>query len=203
MLPQAHTAAHEPVRSPARLPALVLPSPPHAARHVETGEPLPDELFDKLLASRRFMAAAGMLRQLFIGGLDLRIHQMAVDAQEQPANVAGRAYDIQRELAKTHTIIPPVPEDRFLHSFLHIFAGPYDAGYYSYKWAEVMAADAFGAFEEAGLDDDAAVRRVGGSFRDTILARGGGEHPSEVFRAFRGRDPSIEPLLQMYGLGGQ
>lgn len=168
-----------------------------------TGEPIPDELFDKLQASRRFMAAAGMLRQLYIGGLDMRIHKMPVDAEEQSTDVGGRAHAIKRELVKTHTIIPPLSEDCFLHAFLHIFAGPYDAGYYSYKWAEVMAADAFGAFEEAGLDDDAAVRRVGDNFRATVLGRGGGEHPGEVFRAFRGREPSIEPLLQMYGLGAQ
>ena len=98
------------------------------------------------------------------------------------------------------TVMPPLPEDRFLCGFSHIFAGGYAAGYYSYKWAEVLSADAFAAFEEAGLDDEEAVREVGRRFRDTVLALGGGTHPSEVFRMFRGRDPSPEPLLRHSGL---
>jgi len=96
----------------------------------------------------------------------------------------------------------PLDEDRFLCSFSHIFAGGYAAGYYSYKWAEILSCDAYGAFEEAGArsDDPAAVARVGRKFRDTILARGGGQHPLQVFEEFRGRKPSMEPLLTQYGL---
>ena len=91
-------------------------------------------------------------------------------------------------------------EDRFLCSFGHIFAGGYSAGYYSYKWAEVMSADAFAAFEEAGLDDEKAVMETGRRFRETVLSMGGGKHPSEVFKAFRGRDPSPDALLRHSGL---
>ncbi|MBT4140983.1 MAG: M3 family peptidase, partial [Candidatus Latescibacteria bacterium] len=89
-----------------------------------------------------------------------------------------------------------LPEDRFLCSFSHIFAGGYAAGYYSYKWSEVLSADAFGAFEEAGLDNDEAVAETGRRFRDTILSLGGGRHPMDVYRDFRGREPSTEALLR-------
>ncbi|MFO1094279.1 MAG: M3 family metallopeptidase [Planctomycetaceae bacterium] len=93
-----------------------------------------------------------------------------------------------------------LPDSRSLCSFQHIFSGGYAAGYYSYKWAEVLSADAFGAFEEAGLDNEAAVRTVGRRFRDTVLALGGGRHPMDVFRDFRGRDPDPQALLRQYGL---
>ena len=93
-----------------------------------------------------------------------------------------------------------MPEDRFLNAFTHIFAGGYAAGYYGYKWSEVMSADVFGAFEEAGLGDEAAVRRVGRAYRETVLALGGGVDPMEVFRRFRGRAPSVEALLRQTGL---
>ena len=93
-----------------------------------------------------------------------------------------------------------VPEDRFLNAFTHIFAGGYAAGYYGYKWSEVMSADVFGAFEEAGLDDEEAVRRVGRRYRETFLALGGSVDPMEVFRRFRGRAPSPEALLRQTGL---
>jgi oligopeptidase A len=98
---------------------------------------------------------------------------------------------------------PYLPEDRNLCSFSHIFAGGYAAGYYSYKWSEVMSADAFGAFEEAGLDDEVAVQRTGKRYRDTILALGGGTHPLEVFEKFRGRAPTIDALLRNTGLAKQ
>ncbi|MFP3434925.1 M3 family metallopeptidase, partial [Paraburkholderia sp. SIMBA_061] len=88
----------------------------------------------------------------------------------------------------------------FLCSFGHIFAGGYAAGYYSYKWAEVLSADAFAAFEEAGLDDDMALAKVGKQFRDTVLALGGSLHPMSVFKEFRGREPQTEPLLRHSGL---
>jgi oligopeptidase A len=93
-----------------------------------------------------------------------------------------------------------LPEDAFLCSFGHIFAGGYSAGYYSYKWAEVLSADAFAAFEEAGLDNDAAIRTTGRRFRDTVLALGGSQHPMDIFKAFRGREPSTEALLRHSGL---
>ena len=98
------------------------------------------------------------------------------------------------------SVIQPLQEDRFLCGFGHIFAGGYAAGYYSYKWAEVLSADAYAAFEEVGLENEAAIKEVGLRFRDTVLALGGGTHPSEVFKQFRGRDPSPEALLRHSGL---
>src|SRR5690606_8973529 len=100
------------------------------------------------------------------------------------------------------SVLPMFEDDRFLCSFSHIFAGGYAAGYYSYKWAEVLSADAFAAFTEAGLDDEAAVQQTGRRFRDTILAQGGSRHPMEIFREFRGRDPRPDALLQQNGLLG-
>jgi oligopeptidase A len=97
-------------------------------------------------------------------------------------------------------VLAPLPEDRFLCSFTHIFSGGYAAGYYSYKWAEVLSADAFSAFEEAGLEDPRAVAATGRRFRDTVLALGGSRHPMEVFKAFRGREPSTAALLRQAGL---
>ena len=96
--------------------------------------------------------------------------------------------------------LPIIPEDRFLNGFAHIFAGGYAAGYYGYKWSEVMSADVFGAFEEAGLSDEDAVRRVGRRSRDTFLALGGSIDPMEVFRLFRGRAPTIDAVLRQTGL---
>jgi oligopeptidase A len=103
-------------------------------------------------------------------------------------------------VAERTTVLAPLPEDRFLCSFGHIFAGGYAAGYYSYKWAEVLSADAFAAFEEAGLEDRDAVAKTGRRFRDTVLALGGGASPMEVFEAFRGRKPSPNALLRHSGL---
>ena len=107
---------------------------------------------------------------------------------------------MRQRIAKTTTVLPPLPEDAFLCSFGHIFAGGYAAGYYSYKWAEVLSADAFGAFEEAGLDNLQALTETGKRFRDTVLALGGSQHPMDVFKSFRGREPSTEPLLRHSGL---
>lgn len=105
-----------------------------------------------------------------------------------------------KKIAKEFSVIPPLDDDRFLCAFGHIFAGGYSAGYYSYKWAEVLSADAFAAFEEVGLENEDKVREVGRRFRDTILSLGGGKHPSKVFRAFRGRDPTPDALLRHSGL---
>jgi oligopeptidase A len=96
--------------------------------------------------------------------------------------------------------MPPLPEDAFLCAFSHIFAGGYAAGYYSYKWAEVLSADAFAAFEDAGLDNETAVATTGRRYRDTVLALGGSQHPMEVFKAFRGREPSTVALIRHSGL---
>jgi oligopeptidase A len=163
-------------------------------RHVDTGEPLPDELFAKISGARTFRAGSDMLRQLYFALTDLELHhRFDPDGAETP-------FDVQRRVAARTTVLPPLPEDRFLCSFSHIFAGGYAAGYYSYKWAEVLSADAFAAFEEAGLDDVAAVAATGRRFRDTVLALGGSRHPLEVFVAFRGRPPRTDALLRHAGL---
>ncbi|HUG91519.1 MAG TPA: M3 family metallopeptidase, partial [Planctomycetaceae bacterium] len=109
-------------------------------------------------------------------------------------------FEVERRIYRVTSLLPPLEDDRSLCGFLHIFAGGYAAGYYSYKWAEVLSADAFSAFEEAGLDDEPAIAATGRRFRDTVLALGGGRHPLDVFRDFRGRDPQPEALLRHSGL---
>lgn len=164
------------------------------AKHYETGETLPEEYYQKLLAARTYMSGSAMLRQLHFSFLDLELHhRYDPQGSETPQQVRDR-------LAKTTTVIPPLPEDQFMCSFGHIFAGGYAAGYYSYKWAEVLSADAFSAFEEAGLDDPTAIAKVGQKFAETVLGLGGSVHPMEVFKAFRGREPKTEALLRHSGL---
>lgn len=160
--------------------------------HYESGETLPQVLFEKIIAAKNYMAASQMLRQLYFSLLDIELHE------KYDGSVSVR--DIQKRIAADYTVLPPLPEDAFLCSFGHIFAGGYAAGYYSYKWAEVLSADAFAAFEEAGLTNESAVRELGKKYRDTVLALGGSRHPLEVYRAFRGRDASIEALLRHNGL---
>lgn len=164
------------------------------AKHFETGEPLPEAEYQKLLKARNYLTASGLLRQIHFSLLDLELHH-----RYQPGG-SETIRQVRDRLAQTTTILPPLPEDAFLCSFGHIFAGGYAAGYYSYKWAEVLSADAFAAFEEAGLDDEVAVVETGKRFRDTVLALGGSVHPMEVFKTFRGREPKTEPLLQHSGL---
>ena len=164
------------------------------AKHYQTGETLPEHYYQKLLAARNYMSGSGMLRQINLSLLDLELHH-----RYQPNGTESIA-DIRNRLAKTTTVLTPLPEDAFLCSFGHIFAGGYAAGYYSYKWAEVLSADAFAAFEEAGLDNENAVMEIGKRFRDTVLALGGSVHPMEVFKSFRGREPQTEPLLRHNGL---
>jgi oligopeptidase A len=169
------------------------------SQHVETGEQLPDALFDKITAARTFRAGSQMLRQIYFSEMDLALHRRVGVG----AGAGESVFDIQRRIAKQTTVLAPLPEDRFLCSFGHIFAGGYAAGYYSYKWAEVLSADAFSAFEEAGLEDARAVSETGRRFRETVLALGGGTPPMEVFEAFRGRPPSPEALLRHSGLAAQ
>jgi oligopeptidase A len=163
------------------------------ARHWQTGEHLPDRLFDKIKAAKQYRAGSMTLRQLSLARTDLLLHHRGTVADPQA---------VYREVMRNHAVIQPIAEDRMLCGFAHIFAGGYSAGYYSYKWAEVLSADAFAAFEEAGLDNAAQVAATGRRFRDTVLARGGGAHPMEVFRAFRGREPSTAALLRHSGLAG-
>ena len=164
------------------------------AIHHLTGETLPAPLFAKLKAARTFRAGSAMLRQLQFGMTDLALH--ARDASHRDES----PFAVERAIVARTSLLPPLPESRFLCSFSHIFAGGYAAGYYSYKWAEVLSADAFAAFEEAGLDDADAVATTGRRYRATILAQGGSRHPLEIFRDFRGRDPRPDALLRHHGL---
>jgi oligopeptidase A len=164
------------------------------SRHAETGEPLPDALFDKLVAAKNYRAATAMCRQLFFAAIDMDLYARYPKPEWPDADA------VKRQNAVAYLPTPLLPEDRFLCSFTHIFGGGYAAGYYSYKWSEVLSADAFAAFEEAGLTDDAAVRATGLRFRDTLLALGGGEDPMAVYRHFRGRAPTVDALLRHSGL---
>jgi len=164
------------------------------ARHFETGVPLPDALFEKLRAARTYRAGSAMLRQLFFGVVDLELHHRFIPGG--PESI----FDVERRAAETTAVLPRLSEDRFLCSFGHIFAGGYAAGYYSYKWAEVLSADAFAAFEEAGLDDGARLRETGRRYRETVLALGGSRPAMDVFVDFRGREPKTDALLRLYGL---
>ena len=163
-------------------------------KHYETGEALPDELFEKLVASKNFGSGTRYLRQCHFAMTDLELHARYAPGSE------GGVFKAEEKIAQKTMIMEPIKEDRFLCGFSHIFAGGYSAGYYSYLWAEVLSADAFGAFEEAGLDDEAAVVSTGTKFADTVLALGGGVAPLDVFKAFRGREPSVEALLRHNGL---
>ncbi|WP_423822482.1 M3 family metallopeptidase [Salinisphaera sp. SPP-AMP-43] len=160
------------------------------AAHYETGETLPQDLFDKLAAARNHMAGWQMLRQVEIALFDLRLHR-DFDA-EHGAAVMDTLNNVRAEVA----VLAPPEFNRFPHSFMHIFAGGYAAGYYSYKWAEVLSADAFSAFEETDLFDTETGRR----FLTEVLERGSTRDAMDSFVAFRGREPSIDALLRHSGL---
>ena len=163
--------------------------------HIKTGEPLPVELFEKIKASRTFQAGYQTMRQLLFSITDLRLHD-----QFDPTGDLS-PFDLYKQMAREFSVFPPYEQDRFLCSFNHIFGGGYAAGYYSYKWAEVLSADAFSAFEEAGLDSAEAIQTTGKRFRETVLALGGSVEPMEVFKRFRGREPGTEALLRHNGFG--
>ncbi len=159
------------------------------ARHFQTGETMPAAMQDTLRQARTFRAGSNALRQVSFALTDLALH--TADPQSiDPLEVAQR-------IARDILPLPPLPEDRFLCSFSHIFAGGYAAGYYSYKWAEVLSADAFALFEEKGPQFRSVLGR---RFRDTVLALGGSRHPMDVFRLFRDRDPNPTALLRQEGL---
>jgi oligopeptidase A len=164
------------------------------AKHYQTGEPLPEHYYQKLLAARNYMSGSAMLRQIHLSTIDMELHYRYRPGGKETA------VDVRQRIAKTTTVLPPLPEDAFLCAFGHIFEGGYAAGYYSYKWAEVLSADAFAAFEEAGLENEEAIHDTGRRYRNTILALGGSMHPMEVFQAFRGREPSTAALLRHNGL---
>jgi oligopeptidase A len=159
-------------------------------RHVDTGAPLPRALFDKMRAAKNFQSGLDMLRQIEFALFDMRLHAEFDPAG--PATPLALLDEVRREVA---VLVPPA-WTRSPNSFSHIFAGGYAAGYYSYKWAEVLSADAYSLFEEKG----ALSAEAGARFRDEILAVGGSRPAAESFRAFRGRDPSIEALLRHSGM---
>jgi oligopeptidase A len=164
-----------------------------ASRHWKSGEALPRALFDKLEAARHFGAALAMLRQLEFALFDFRLH-----AEYDPARGA-RALEVLKEVREEVALVRHPEYNRLPHSFSHIFAGGYAAGYYSYKWAEVLAADAFAAFEEAGIFDRATALR----FRSEILEIGGSRDIMDAYVAFRGRKPTLEALLRHSGIVGK
>ncbi len=164
------------------------------ARHWRTGEPLPEEEFAKLRSSRTFNAGLATLRQVHFALTDLRLHSCWTP------DLGVTPDQLRRQIAETTTVMLPIAEDQFLCSFGHIFAGGYSAGYYSYKWAEVLSADAFAAFEEAGLELEDQVRLTGARFRDTVLSLGGSHSPADVYEQFRGRPATTEALIRHSGL---
>ncbi len=160
------------------------------AKHVDTGEALPAELLERLQAAKNFQSAMGMVRQVEFSLFDLRLHHELEAPSAQ--DVQALLDDVRSQVS----VVPAVPFNRFQNSFAHIFAGGYAAGYYSYKWAEVLSADAWSAFEEAGIFD----AETGLRFRQEILEQGGARDAAELFEAFRGREPSVEPLLRHSGI---
>lgn len=158
--------------------------------HYETGEPLPQALLDKMLAARNFQSAMQMVRQLEFSLFDFILHEQ-FDAG-QKTNVQALLDEVREQVA---VVIPP-SFNRFQNSFSHIFAGGYAAGYYSYKWAEVLSSDAFGRFEEEGIFN----QQTGLDFLQNILEMGGSREPMELFVAFRGREPQVDALLRHSGI---
>ncbi|HET6264200.1 MAG TPA: M3 family metallopeptidase [Usitatibacter sp.] len=158
-------------------------------RHVDTGERIPRALFDRLLAAKNFQSGMGFVRQLEFAIFDMRLH---AGQPQAPEGVRALLDEVRRQVA-----VHPVPAyNRFANQFSHIFAGGYAAGYYSYKWAEVLSSDAFGAFEEGGVLNP----EIGARFRREVLASGGSRPALESFVAFRGRKPQIDALLRHNGM---
>ena len=162
----------------------------HMTRHVDSGSPMPRDLFDRMVTAKNFHAGLAMLRQIEFAVFDMRLH-----AEHDPANPRS-ALELLQEVRRRVAVLHPPAYNRFPNSFSHIFAGGYAAGYYSYKWAEVLSADAYSFFEENGILDAEA----GARFRDEILAVGGSRPAAESFAAFRGRAPSVDALLRHNGM---
>ena len=158
--------------------------------HYQTGESLPDELFNKMMAAKNFQAGMQMVRQLEFALFDFRIHE------EYDPVEGARIQQILDEVRAEVAVIQPPDYNRFQHGFSHIFAGGYAAGYYSYKWAEVLSADAFSRFEEEGVFN----QQTGLAFLEQVLEQGGAREPMELFIAFRGREPEIDALLRHSGI---
>lgn len=155
------------------------------ALHYRSGEPIPLQMIEKIVASRNFLAGYGQVRQLHFGMLDMAWHDVSrvpdMDIVLYEESVLGSS-----------SVLPLIPGTAFSPAFSHIFAGGYSAGYYSYKWAEVLEADAYDLFREKSIFD----RQVAGSFREHILSRGNSEDPDVLYRRFRGRDPRPDALMR-------
>lgn len=165
------------------------------AAHYKTNEPMPGDLFERMHAAKNFQSGMIMVRQLEFALFDFKIHaeyQTSEFKNKDGLDIQAVLDDVRKQVA---VVIPP-DFNRFQHSFSHIFAGGYAAGYYSYKWAEVLSADAFSRFEEQGIFD----RNTGLEFLHAILEKGGSQEPVELFRAFRGREPKIDALLRHAGI---
>ncbi|HCD1616197.1 MULTISPECIES: oligopeptidase A [Serratia] len=160
--------------------------------HYQSGEPLPKEMLDKLLAAKNYQAALFILRQLEFGLFDFRMHFEY--SPEKGAQILPTLAEVKKMVA----VVPSPSWGRFPHAFSHIFAGGYAAGYYSYLWAEVLSADAYSRFEEEGIFN----AETGKSFLDNILSRGGSEEPMALFKRFRGREPQLDAMLRHYGIKG-
>ena len=161
------------------------------AKHYQTGEPLPDELYDKMTAAKNFQSALQMLRQIEFSLFDIKLHQQTEDIS------AALIQQVLDQVRDQVSVVKATQNNRFQNGFSHIFAGGYAAGYYSYKWAEVLSADAFSAFEEEGIFNADTGRR----FLNCILEMGGSRPAIESFRCFRGREPDIDALLRHSGIG--
>ena len=166
----------------------------HMTRHVDTGAPITRQLFDRMLAAKNFHAGLAMLRQVEFAVFDMRLH-----AEYDPAR-PRRALELLEEVRSRVAVLRPPAYNRFPNSFSHIFAGGYAAGYYSYKWAEVLSADAYSVFEEMSESNGVLDAKAGARFRDEILAVGGSRPAAESFAAFRGRAPSVDALLRHNGM---
>jgi oligopeptidase A len=164
----------------------------HMTAHVDTGAALPRELFDKMLAARNFQSGLSTLRQIEFALFDMLLHTDHDPAQDFMPLLA----QVRQEVA----VIQPPAFSRTAHTFSHIFAGGYAAGYYSYKWAEVLSADAYAAFEETGGKDGLPSVETGRKYREAILEAGGSRPAIESFKAFRGREPSLDALLRHQGM---
>jgi oligopeptidase A len=161
------------------------------AAHYQTNAPLPEDLYQKMISAKHFQSGMQMLRQLEFALFDFQLH---LTYNPEQKNIIQR---LLNEVRREVSVVPVPAFNRFQHSFSHVFAGSYAAGYYSYKWAEVLSADAYAKFEENGIFDKA----TGNAFMKNILETGGVSDPLQAFIAFRGREPSIVPLLKQSGIG--
>ena len=160
------------------------------ARHYQTQEPLPDALFERMIAARNFQSALQMLRQIEFSLFDIRLHQQA------DINSVAQIQTVLDDVRAETSVVKTPTNNRFQNGFSHIFAGGYAAGYYSYKWAEVLSADAFAAFEEEGIFNSDTGQR----FLRCVLEQGGSRPAMESFCCFRGREPEIDALLRHSGI---